>query len=70
MTEKKEQRKTDDLTMNDADKIILAQFLDKLDLTDMRKNTLFDVGVRLIDVHGMKGTDAVATIARILRRRR
>ena len=70
MTEKKEQRKTDDLTMNDAAKIILAQFLDKLDLTDMRKNTLFDVGVRLIDVHGMKGTDAVATIARILRRRR
>ena len=70
MTHKQEQRKTDALTMNDADKIILAQYLDKLDLTDMRKDTLFDVGSRLIDVHGMKGTDAVATIARILRRRR
>lgn len=57
-------------TIKDADKILLAQYLEKLDLTDARKDTFFDVGSRLIDVHRMTGQDAIATIARILRGRK
>lgn len=60
----------EELDIKDVHKVALAQFLDKLDLTPTRKDTLFDVGARLIDVHGLTGADACATIARMLRGRR